>query len=338
MTNLPMSTHSLLPARFLRGEKGRDEGLSILHPLKYILFFIVILLSSLSYATQLIIEPKDGRAPILNTITHAQSSIDLAIYGFTDPEIMNAIIQTKSSGKNVHILLQHFPYKSATENLPAIQRFSTSHVATAYPASTFYLLHQKTLITDHRLAIVMTFNFTRSTFDNMRNFGLIITDPSMVQEIQKVFDADWQHRPIQPHHPNLVWSPDNSRIKILGFINSAKSDIKIYAQGLSDYQVVGALAGAARRGVNVQILTSDALSVGKTAYLQKAGVKINLDTPLRIHAKVIIVDQQKALLGSINFTQTSIDKNRELAVITDDPKIVHELLEVYREDGGMGKK
>lgn len=303
--------------------------------LKYVILLIYFL-SSFAFASysQLIIEPQDGRKPILEAIHHAQSSIDLAIYGFTDPVLMQALIQAKQEGKKIRILLQHFPYKAMNENLPAIQYFSKNHLNYAFTPPAFYFLHQKTLIIDHRLALVMTFNFTRSTFKNQRNFGVIVTDPALVTEIQQVFDADWQHQSINPHQSALVWSPDNSRSKILNAINSAKTEIKIYTQSLNDYRIVGALAKAARQGIIVQVLMSGAMSSGKQDYLRRAGVQLHINKHLVIHAKLMLIDQQKALLGSINFTQTSLDKNRELSLWVTAPSLVKVLLMVFQQDWG----
>ena len=135
-----------------------------------------------------------------------------------------------------------------------------------------------------------------------------------------------------PQSANLVWSPDNSREKILSLINAAKTEIKVYAQGLTDYQVVGALASAARRGVKVQVLTSGSQPGKKWDYLQRAGVQLALDKRLVIHAKVVLADQKQALLGSINFTQPSMDKNRELSVLVTDADVVKQLLQVFDLD------
>ncbi len=300
---------------------------------KYFLL-LLLLLSSLSLAApaELIVEPEDGQKPVLNALQEAHSTIDLAIYGFTDPVLLEAFIQAKQEGKKVRIMLQHFPYKAANENLPAIQRFSASKLNFTYAPPTFYLLHQKTLILDHKRAFVLTFNFTRSTFKNQRNFGLIISDPVLVKEIQTVFDADWQQKKTNPVQNDLVWSPDNSRAKILNLIANAKKEIKVYAQGLNDYQVIGALAKAAKQGVKVEVLTSGSLSKGKEEYLERAGVRFREDKKLMIHAKVLMVDQERALLGSINFTQTSINRNRELGVLIKEPAVMKRLLEVFQKD------
>ncbi len=283
-------------------------------------------------AALLIVEPEQGRQPILDALKQAHTSVDLAMYGFTDPELMQAFIQAKEQGKAVRILLQHYPYRNIDENAPAIHRFSASHLNLTFAPSTFYLLHQKTLLLDQHKALVLSFNFTRSAFKNERNFGLVIDDPEQVQEIQRVFNADWENKKAAPHSPQLIWSPDNSREKILSLINNAKSELKVYAQGLTDYQVVGALAAAARRGVQVRLLTSGSQPGKKWDYLQRAGVQLTLDKRLVIHAKVLLADKKAAMLGSINFTQPSLDKNRELSVLANDPAIINQLVDIFDAD------
>jgi cardiolipin synthase len=306
-----------------------QSGLKKFVSLFCLLYFFII---SAEASGRLIVEPEQGRRPILEAIQKAQTTIDLAMYGFTDPELMQAFVQAKDQGKKVRILLQHYPYKSIDENELAIQRFSSAHVNLNYAPSTFYLLHQKTLVLDGRTAEVLTFNFTRSTFHKQRNFGLILTDPAEVSEIQQVFNADWQNKKFHPSQPNLIWSPDNSREKIVALIQSAKREIKVYAQGLTDEPVVDALVKAAERGVEVQIITSGSQLGKKWAYLQKSGVHCALDKKLTIHAKVLIVDREKAMLGSINFTQASLDKNRELSVIVKEGELIGQLLAVFARD------
>lgn len=295
---------------------------------------LVFLCFAVAFAAEprLIIEPEDGEQPILAAIHQAHSSIDLAMYGFTDEAIMQALIEAKQQGKKVRLLLQHFPYNAIDENLPAIERFSKFHLNYNFPSSLFYLLHQKTLIIDQHMAMIMTFNFTRSTFKKQRNFAVVITEPALVKEIQQVFDADWLYQRSTPLQPQLLWSPDNSRSKIVALIKSAHQTINMYAQGLSDQQVVATLTQVAQQGVKVQILTSQPLAPAKQAALQRAGVKLHLSKQFIIHAKVIIVDQQKALLGSINFTAPSLEKNRELSIIIDNAQVVAQLQQVFRQD------
>lgn len=300
-------------------------------------FFIILiilnfLISTSTYADSLIIQPTAGREPILQKMEKAKS-IDLIMYGFTDPAFIDAFIAAKKSGKNVNILLEPLPYKNAQENIEAMLRFKKENVNLFTPNPSFQLTHQKTFIFDREYALVMTFNLTRQTFKNQRNFAIFIHDPSMVKEIDAVFKADAQHVKITPMHPNLIWSPDNSRQKLLNLINDSEKEIKIYAQSVSDYQIIGALSKAAKRGVKVQILTEPHNPQQKKwSFLKKSGVEICFEHPHMIHAKVLMIDKKRFALGSINLTKPSLDRNRELSVISEDKNILRELLKTFSAD------
>lgn len=299
------------------------------------IFFFFFLLTPCFASQQLIIEPDAGTKPLIDAIDHAKSSVRLVMYGLTEPSLIEAFVRAKNQGKDVKILLQRTPYKNENENNDAIKLLETNQVPLEFADGDFQLTHQKTLLLDDRDAIIMTFNLTRSTFSKERNFALVIDDPAIVREIQQVFSQDWKHDITPTHSSRLVWSPDNSREQIMALIQSARSTIQIYAQGLSDYQIIGELARAARRGVKVDILTSADESTktrGKFAYLEKAGCTIRFSKHYVIHAKVIIIDKQKAMLGSINLTKPSINKNRELAIITNDSSVVNQLEQTFQKD------
>ncbi len=298
-------------------------------------------LTSTLHAEQLIIEPDAGRTPLLTAIQHAKSSVDVVMYGFTDLAFMNALINAHTDKKTVRILLEPEPYRATNENSLAIRQFRTANVDLYWPASSFQLTHEKALIFDQQTAMVLTFNLTHSSFRNERNFGLVLTDPGQLREIEAVFMADTHHQHFTVSQPNLVWSPDNSREKILRLIRSARSEIKIYAQDISDYKIIGALAASARSGIDVKILSSippEKLHGKKFSYLSKAGVTIHHSRHYYIHAKVMLIDQKRVLIGSINFTQSSLEKNRELSVITEDPNVIHQINTTFDDDWGTMQK
>lgn len=275
-----------------------------------------------------------GREPVLSAIKNAKSSIELVMYGFTDTDLMDALVNAKKHEKNIQVLLEKFPYKNDHENADAIKTLQKANISLKWPNPEFKLTHQKTLIIDHHNALVMTFNFTKSTFKKERNFALLVDDQGMVDEIEKVFHADWDYKNVTVNNSNLVWSPNNSRDKLLEFIKQAKSDIKIYAQSITDYKTIGALANAAGKGINVEIITSTKPK-GKSKkyeYLTRAGVLIHYNKHYYIHAKVIITDHQAAMLGSMNLTDASIDDNRELSVITHNKDTIRALEKTFAQD------
>ncbi len=303
--------------------------------MRFVYSFLLFFLLSATFsarADQLIIEPDMGREPILHAIQDAKHSIYLVMYGWTDQALLEAIIRKKQQGNTVNIILESTPYKTESENTHTISELNNHHIAWQGHIPPFRLIHQKTLLLDNHQAIVMTFNFTHAAFKNQRNFALVIDDPQKVKQIQAIFSADWNHVTVHNSSPDLILSPDDSRQKIIALIMQAKQSIQIYAQHVSDYKIIGALAKAARKGVRVQLLTSTPLREKQEAYLTRAGVTIHYSKKFIIHAKVFNIDDQLAFLGSINLTRASLDKNRELSVLTHDPSVIKQLNATFQHD------
>ncbi|MFS6819416.1 phospholipase D-like domain-containing protein [Synechococcus lacustris Tous-12m] len=59
--------------------------------------------------------------------------------------------------------------------------------------------------------------------------------------------------------------------------------------------------------------------------LESAGVKVRRQKHLKLHAKLIIIDQLKALIGSMNIDRSAFDIRRELGIETDAPEVVSPL-------------
>ena len=101
--------------------------------------------------------------------------------------------------------------------------------------------------------------------------------------------------------------------------------------------VSAALEAAARRGVQVQV-TMTRNSEWDSAFdaLRAAGVALHTypdsSTALYIHAKTIVVDGRQAFVGSENFSTASLDRNRELGLVTSAPGIVSGVAAVLARD------
>jgi putative cardiolipin synthase len=114
------------------------------------------------------------------------------------------------------------------------------------------------------------------------------------------------------------------------------------------------LRGLRERGVRVRILTNSLAStdmpivhVGYMRYrapLLEAGCELYEVRPLlgkpesgrgliqsggsnqfALHAKVFVIDNQRAFVGSMNFDQRSLDINTEIGVIIDSPQVAHDI-------------
>jgi phosphatidylserine/phosphatidylglycerophosphate/cardiolipin synthase-like enzyme len=163
-----------------------------------------------------------------------------------------------------------------------------------------------------------------------------------VQEIEEVFDADWDYRPVTPDEPSLVWSPVNSRDKILGLINNATTTLEVYNEEVNDPECISALVAAAKRGVAVRVIVADLGEDGQNgnapalATLNAGGVRAKSITSLYIHAKMVLADYgtpaQVAYIGSENLGTVSLDQNRELGILVTEEPVLDRLESVFSQD------
>jgi phosphatidylserine/phosphatidylglycerophosphate/cardiolipin synthase-like enzyme len=293
----------------------------------------------------LIIEPDDGRAAVLSTIAGACDNITLTIYELDDPEIIAALVKAREMGVSVRVIYNNQSFTSMHEENPNFKAVAdlTAAGAETRPASpVFNVTHQKTLTADGALSVIMTFNLEPGYFNTTRDFAIITTDRSEVQEIEEVFDADWDYRPVTPDEPSLVWSPVNSRDKILGLINNATTTLEVYNEEVNDPECISALVAAAKRGVAVRVIVADLGEDGQNgnapalATLNAGGVRAKAITSLYIHAKMVLADYgtpaQVAYIGSENLGTVSLDQNRELGILVTEEPVLDRLESVFSQD------
>jgi cardiolipin synthase A/B len=106
------------------------------------------------------------------------------------------------------------------------------------------------------------------------------------------------------------------------------------------------LVRAARRGVEIHVmarpphkLKREQVSEGVSGLriLQDAGAKIHRLRHLKLHAKLIFADGNRAIIGSINLSPGSFDTRRELAIEVNDEHVTNRLNNIIRHDWANSK-
>jgi cardiolipin synthase A/B len=194
-------------------------------------------------------------------------------------------------------------------------------------------------VIDDAVAIIMNLNLTKSSFTNNREFAAITTRPSEVAEAESIFEADWNGSADPPDGP-LVVSPSSSRRELLDLIDSAQKTLDIYAEVVRDQEIIDALTGAVKRGVHVRVIVPEERDEDtRKDYFELIDQEIEIrNLPgLYEHAKLIVVDDQRAFIGSQNFTATSMDQNRELGILVNDPALLSRLDRTFESDFSNGR-
>lgn len=287
------------------------------------------------------VEPDDGRAPILTELAAAERNIDLHVYLLSDKEIIDALIGAEERGVRVRVLLEEHPFGGSGQNPMTFDRLQAAGAEVRWSNPAFRFSHIKMFVIDQDVAIIMNLNLSASAFTDNRELAAITTRPPEVTQAVALFEADWE-REAEPVRGPLVVSPTDSRAVLLGLIDSARTSLDIYAEVMRDDEIIQALADAEARGVDVRLVVSPEYGDndrGETEreQLAREGVEVVLARGVYIHAKAIIVDDQRLWLGSQNFTATSLDQNREVGIVIDDPANVGRAIRVFGADVAAGR-
>ncbi len=285
---------------------------------------------------QLFTEPDDGRGPILSAINSAKKSIDLEVYILSDKTIIRSLISAEKRGVEVRVILEEHPYKGYGANKETKDKLSHYGISTKWSNRVYRFTHSKFFVVDETIGYIMTLNLSKSSFTKNREFGIITKDPLYVKELERIFQSDWQRKPYRPLKSALVVSPENSRMKLTDLVKSAKKEILIYAEEIEDKDFEDLLVKKAKSGVKVYIVLANPeyIETNREAEKYLSAYHIQLSTPSTpfIHAKAIIVDNSIAYVGSINFSSTSMDKNREVGIITSSKDAVNKLIDTFFDD------
>ena len=66
--------------------------------------------------------------------------------------------------------------------------------------------------------------------------------------------------------------------------------------------------------------------------MQDVGAKVHRLKGLRLHGKMMLADDARAIVGSVNLAPGSFDGRRELAIEADDESVVKRLAKIAQHD------
>ena len=294
---------------------------------------------------RLIVEPDEGVAPVRELIDSAQTSLLIKQFTFTEPSLIQAVIDRRRAGVNVRVMLNAARSGGDRANDETYGQFEAADIAVQWASPNFYVTHEKSVVVDEEVALVATFNMCDKYFTRTRDYGVITDNPLHVAQIVEVFNADWDHADWTPtRYDGLLWSNSNSRLHMARFIDTAKHRLAIQHPKYVDAVILDHIAAAAGRGVTVHVLCGgrhgisdvDVLDTfASLRTLRRFGVKVRKQKNLRVHAKLLIVDDVHALVGSMNIDRSAFDLRRELGIAILQQDVVTKLKSVFDEDWSL---
>ncbi len=290
----------------------------------------------------LIVEPEDAVLPVLGLMTMAAHSLDVKQFTLGEPRLVQALVDAHRRGVAVRVMLN--PHRSSGDraNDDTFAALTQAGVAVEWTNPAFAVTHEKSMVVDGSHALIATFNFVEKYFTETRDYGVVTTDPAQVTQVAHGFEADWARAPFAPdEHAGLVWSTTNSRRLMAQFIDGARKSLSVQHPKFVDATMLDRLVEAQARGVHVKVLCGGKHGISDTdipdtfsslRILDRFGVKVHRQKHLKLHAKLLIADGDRALIGSMNIDRSAFDLRRELGIIIDDEALVGRLVDVFEHD------
>ena len=296
----------------------------------------------------LIVLPDDSAKPLVDAINGAKRTIQIRMFLFTDPTMLQTVLAAKKRGVDVRVMLNPARRDGTSDNGETRDTLAAAKIEVHDSNPEFALTHQKSMVIDEKTGFVESLNWETRDLTETRDYAVVTEHGREVKEMIACFDADWAREKFVPHgESQLIWCPNNGRERIAEFIESAKHTLWLQNERYQDTVIIERLVRAARRGVKIHILArpphtlkKDKLveGVGGLRIMHDVGAKVHTLKGLKLHAKMIVADHKRAVVGSINLAPGSFDARRELAIETDAHHVVSRLSEVAQRDWDNSKK
>ncbi len=151
----------------------------------------------------------------------------------------------------------------------------------------------------------------------------------------------------------LVVAPDNAGRAVTALLDTANDSIDVVQLSIDepDDRFLQATVAAARRGVEVRVLLSSAWYVREDnrriverlrerAESEALPVQAKLASPAgrfeKLHVKGVVVDGDRALVGSLNWNRESVRENREVMLLLEGQAVAGYYREVFERDWAAG--
>lgn len=281
---------------------------------------------------EVVATPEAGEAPYTSVLATAQTSIDVEVYLMGYGGILDLLQDKARAGVRVRVMLDG-GRKDTNQKYFDLLTAAGAQVKWSDPRFSYF--HAKFFVVDGKTAVMSTGNYSKTfSIERERNFVATDRDPADVADLVALFEADWAGQTPAIDCTRMVISPVNARERILDAIESAQETIDIESMQFADWGVRNAVKARVAAGVQVRALLADPNWIDANAYA--ATFLGDLGVPVKwmphLHTKMLVVDGKLAYVGSENFSQTSLDKNREVGVIVVESSSIAPLVSTFEAD------
>ncbi len=288
-----------------------------------------------------------------SAIERSENSILLEIYIFHNDmqkyNFFELLIKKAKQGVKVHLVLDYVG--SFALNKKAVAELEGAGIEVIFSSHIFHRIHRKILIVDETIAYMGGVNLKQDTFF-WKDLMVEIKNKKLVGKLLRTFARFY----VSVGGKDEYLKSKNKKLKIDNAKNWMVEHIpemrkfslkRIYKEALNKAEkkvtiitpyfapkrwLRAVLHQAVIRGVEVEVIVPyyvDWFIPDRANYfymnkMSGLGVKVYTE-PFMNHAKVLIIDGKRALIGSQNIDFLSFDYNSEIGVFFEESRVVGEL-------------
>jgi phosphatidylserine/phosphatidylglycerophosphate/cardiolipin synthase-like enzyme len=277
----------------------------------------------------------DVEAHVLAQLEAAQTSIELAFFNIRLEDVRDLLIAKEAAGVTVKVVLdkkqQDLDYNTMGEELLAagIDVTLVDNVR-----ATDATMHDKFAVIDGHLLMTGSANYSYTAL-NVSDEDLLTVDDA---DLAARYQAELAELIAGGNAPSASYAgdpamkawmgPEDGLLgKVTALLDAAEESALVAMFQLNSDDVVDALVAAHGRGVNVIVVLDEnqATLAGQTAdtVLAGAGITVVLadntgGMQAEMHSKFVVVDHERVMLGSYNWTNLGSHYNDENVVVIED--------------------
>ena len=281
---------------------------------------------------------------IVKEIENAKKSLRLAVYGFTNDRLRDALIVAYKKGVDVKVITDDGEFYKKD-----IVVLKDAGIEVVNDENPYALMHHKFLVIDDAVVWSGSANYSYYAFYKNNENLVKITGSKVAKVYLDEFKELYEHKDYEGAYISdnleIYFSPeDDFEQKLLQLIESAKVSIDFLAFAFTNEKISDALKAKFDEGIKIRGVFDKKQNDGflkkysKYNTLLSYGLDVKLDGNRQtMHNKVFIIDDKTVVTGSYNFTVKANYDNNENAIVVHNDEFAYRYLEEFETIWSLGE-
>ena len=286
---------------------------------------------------------------LIEKIDQAQQHIDIAAFEFDLEPVADVLAAAQERGVTIRWITddEHGIEADEDEGLDLFASLEEAGIEVRDDDRSA-LMHNKFFVFDDQSVWTGSTNITANGNFRNNNNVLVIDSPELATIYQREFDEMWAGE-FGPTSPSTVadqqLSIDNTPVQVLfgaedevisrliPLVNGAQRSIRFMAFSFTNDALGEAVLGRARSGIEVKGIFETRGSETEYSEMRSlycADVPVRQDgNPGTFHHKVIVIDDQMIVTGSLNFSDNADESNDENVLLISNSDIAAQYIQEF---------